>query len=121
MKVFVARPFDEVGQKIFDDLIALSLAALGLEPVHGPRCNTKGASDRIFATMTMCEAVLAVVAGANKNVYIEIGIAIALLKPLILLATSRLDCGMLQDDYPVVLLSNPGPIQQLLSELSRSH
>ena len=45
--------------------------------------------------------------GQNRNVLIETGIAIAMRKPLFILAQTKQDAGMLMDNFPVVLLGDP--------------
>jgi len=60
--------------------------------------------ERVCATIAECGGVLALLIGRNRNVLIETGIAIAMRKPLLVLAGTKQDAGMLLDNFPVVLL-----------------
>ena len=117
-RVFVARPFDKPGQKIFDEIIAPSLAAVSLKPVHGPSCHYDNVVERVSAAIAECGAVLAVLIGQNRNVFIETGIAIALHKPLLLLADTPEDCGMLHGSFPVVLTKDLAAFRRALKDVA---
>jgi hypothetical protein len=117
-RIFVARPFDESGQRIFDSIIAPSLAVASLKPVHGPSCHNDDAVKRVSAAIAECGAVLAVLIGQNRNVFIEAGIAIALDKPLLLLADTPQDCGMLHGSFPLVLKRDRVALRRALKDVA---
>jgi hypothetical protein len=58
--------------------------------------------------------VLSLLVGQNRNVLIETGIAIAMRKPLFVLAQTKQDAGMLMDNFPVVLLGDPAMLRREL-------
>jgi hypothetical protein len=118
-RIFIARPFDESAQKFFDRIIAPCLANLSLEPVHGPSCHNDNVVERVTVTIADCQAVLAILVGRNRNVFIETGIAIALNKPLLMLVETPQDCGMLQDRFPSVLRGDLAALRRALMEIAK--
>jgi hypothetical protein len=66
------------------------------------------------ATIEACDGVLSLLVGQNRNVLIETGIAIALRKPLFVLAQTLQDAGMLMDNFPVVLLGDQAMLRREL-------
>lgn len=116
-RLFVARPNNAMGHHIYHDLLAPALAAARLQPVHGSFGESRRVASQVSTAIQSCHAVLAVLAGQNRNVYIEAGIAIALRKPVILVVDADQDAGMLCD-YPLVRLGEPARLQMQLKRLS---
>jgi nucleoside 2-deoxyribosyltransferase len=54
-----------------------------------------------------CSALIAVVTGRNPNVFFEIGVASALSKPCLLLASRASDAAMLKGAYPIIAIVPP--------------
>jgi hypothetical protein len=118
-RIFIARPFDETSQLLFDESIAPALAAIPLVPIHMSSCGRDHVVERVAASIAGSGAVLAVLIGQNRNVFIEVGIAIALRKPLLLLVENLRDCGMLIEKYPIVFKQNLVALPQALTNLTR--
>lgn len=116
-RIFIARSFDELGGRIFEQILAPELRAASLEPIHMGHCDSDAAINRVCAAIERCDGMIAVLAGRNANVYIEAGIASALQKPMLLLAGDVAECGMLAEKYPVVLLGDRTALKRELSAL----
>ena len=119
-RIFIARSFDELGERIFEHVLAPALRAAALEPIHVGHCDSDIAINRVCAAVERCDGMVAVLAGRNRNVYIEAGIASALRKPMLLLAGAMAECGMLAEKYPVVLLGDRAALERELSALKHA-
>ncbi len=118
-KVFVARPFDSMGNRIFANVVAPALATFDLTPVHCHLCEIRHVVEHVQTTIGRCDAVIAVLTGRTQNVLIETGITIALRKPLIILASEHADAGMLLGTFPVILLGDAAGLRFELKNLSQ--
>ena len=118
--IFVARPFNDEGQDVFERVIEPALDAAGLEWRHLVHVHDESVIEHVCAAIDAASGVLAVLAGRSRNVYLETGIAIAMRKPILIIAETEQDCGMLLHRYPVAILSQAKHIESGLSLLKRS-
>jgi nucleoside 2-deoxyribosyltransferase len=85
---FVSQPFDGGPfDARFDDTISPAIERAGFTPYRADRDRTAAIPiDRVQAAIFEADVVLADITGRNPNVWYEVGFAIALDKPLILLS-----------------------------------
>jgi hypothetical protein len=88
-RVFVAMPFGEEFDPIFEDHISKVVRAGGLQAERADTYSAPGAIiDDILAAIAASEIVIADCTRRNPNVFYEIGIAHTLGKPTILIAAN---------------------------------
>ncbi len=118
-KLFIAYSFRSEGQAVVDEIIRPVLDEQGVQCVTG-REHAASAGDDVASVLrgmiANCSALVAVVTGCNPNVFFEIGVASALSKPCLLLASRASDAAMLQGTYPIIGIAPPG---QAMNELKR--
>lgn len=119
-KVFIAFPYRAAGQEIVDSIIRPALFEQGFIAVTGPHERTDDVVSTIRASISDSAALIAVVAGANPNVFFEIGIASGLGKRCLLIAASAAELAMLDSTYPSVLLGRHESSQRQLREHLRT-
>jgi hypothetical protein len=116
-RVFVAYPFTREAQSIVDRLVRPVLEQQGRACITGT-ARTRRVSDGVEtlkASIASCSTLVAVVAGRNPNVFFEVGVASALSKPCILLASTPGDAGMLRGTHPVIAMA---PEESAMRELA---
>jgi DNA-binding NtrC family response regulator len=88
-KVFVAMPFGEEFDPVFEDHISKVVEAVGMKADRADAFSAPGAIiDDILAAITTSEIVIADCTRRNPNVFYEIGIAHTLGKPTILVTAN---------------------------------
>lgn len=102
--IFVARPFNQHGQNLLDEIVAPVLQTASMIGLHGPRADAQEVVQLLRLGISSCAGMIAIISGRNLNVFVETGMAIALKKPLILLADANEDCAMLLGSFPIVLI-----------------
>lgn len=107
--VFIAHPFRPEAQQIVDRIVRPVLKRQGLRAVSGSDMEFRGGNvgDGLRRAIDGCSALIAVVTMPNPNVFFEIGVANALAKPCLLLASTERDACMLSDTYPLIMVEPP--------------
>lgn len=117
-KLFIAYPFRPEAQRIVDRLILPIASSHGISCVTGARKvrRDENVMESLREAITSCSALVAVVTERNPNVFFELGVASALKKPCVLVASNEDDAVMLQGAYPVVIIE---PAYLAMQELGR--
>jgi hypothetical protein len=106
--IFVARAFTEQGKNIESETIFPIANELGLRLVTCANARSANVVETIKTAINSCIGLIAVPLERNPNVFFEIGYAIAMGKPCVLISESDTDLGMLLGHCPTILLS-PSP------------
>ena len=107
ISVFVAIPHNQQFAEIYDNSILPTVSELGL------RINrVKHQNDDVSLIKEIAEKIensdmfVAVTSGKNPHVYLEVGIAIAMQKPGILIASNPKDLEIFEDQFVCLLFDN---------------
>jgi len=93
--IFLAAPNAAQYQRLLDVVVLPVLQQVGATVIRMPNLGSPNIADEIAGAVGGCDAMVAVVIGRNPNVFWELGIAFSLGKPLVLLADSEPDAGLL--------------------------
>jgi hypothetical protein len=104
LSVFVAYPFDDASRGIVSHVIRPALANVGFTYADLHSFREIDLLSAINREIRRHDAFIAVTNGRNPNVFFEIGVASALLKPTILLANTYDELAMLDGNHPTVFL-----------------
>jgi hypothetical protein len=107
-RVFIAYPHGPGGRELLAAVAVPAILQAGAECVVAPADMVGPVLDAVAREIAACDAVVAVVIGRNRHVFLEIGLARGLGKPCIVLAPSQEDLGMLADALPVVAVAGDG-------------
>ena len=116
VRLFIAYPFRPEAQEIVDRIIRPVLQRQGVRYVTGADKDSSGGdvAECLRESIANCSALVAIVTGRNPNVFFEIGVASALAKPCLLLASAASDATMLEGTYPVIMVT---PAERATQEL----
>jgi hypothetical protein len=86
-QAFLALPVNEAASADLSGQISAALSEQGIEPIAATDMNTDGVlSDQVHSAIRRAEFVVADLTGANPNVLFEVGLALGLSKPVLLLS-----------------------------------
>lgn len=92
-QVFMAVPFSEMYTEFYDDYVARPVQDAGLEPVRADRLPARARRrpiiDKIEEGIARSRFVIADITGLNPNVVYEIGLAVGISKPVLLLCEKK--------------------------------
>src|SRR5262245_22943694 len=116
VRPFVAYPCQPEAQEIVDGIMRPVFRRQGVRYVTGTDKDSGGGNlaECLRKTIANCSALVAVVMGRNPNVFFEIGVASALAKPCLLLASAESDAAMLEGTFPVIMVT---PAERAMHEL----
>ncbi|MEP7289664.1 MAG: hypothetical protein ABI947_28265 [Chloroflexota bacterium] len=83
---FVIAPFKEPFGSYYENILRPAIVAAGLEPKRGDEFNTiHPIMSDVWKSIVTCEICLADLSKNNPNVLFEVGLAMAIDKPIVLL------------------------------------